>query len=77
LENLTGLGSNVVDTTDTDNKDQLFLSGNIVVTVGLGLTTESDFLAFGSLVFSMVLGSTLEEITSLGELGLHKTKVRI
>jgi hypothetical protein len=70
LENLTGLGSNVVDTTDTDNKDQLFLSGNVVVTVGLGLTTESDFLTFGSLVFSVILGSTLEEFTSLDELGL-------
>ena len=70
LENLTGLGSNVVDTTDTNNKDQLFLGRNIVVTSGLGLTTESNFSAFVSLIFSVVLGSTLEDFTSLGDLGL-------
>lgn len=71
LENLTGLGGNVVDTTDTDNKDQLFLSGNVVVTVGLGLATEGNFLTLGSLVFGVVLGTTVEDITSLGELGLN------
>jgi hypothetical protein len=70
LKHLTRLGGNVVDTTDTDNKDQLFLGRNIVVTVRFGLTTKSDFLAFSSLVFSMVLGSTLEKITSLGKFSL-------
>src|SRR5438132_5232250 len=42
LENLAGLGSNVVDTLDTDNKDKLGLGGNVEVTVGLGLATETD-----------------------------------
>jgi hypothetical protein len=70
LENLTGLGGNVVDTTDTDNEDELLLSGNVVVTLSLGLTTETDLVTFVGLVFGIVLGSTLEEFTSLGELGL-------
>ena len=70
LKHLTRLGGNVVDTTDTDNKDQLFLGRNIVVTVGFGLATKSDFLTFSSLVFSMVFGSTLEKITSLGKFSL-------
>jgi len=70
LENLTGLGGNVVDTTDTNNEDKLLLSGNVVVTLSLSLTTETDLVLGSSLVFSIVLGSTLEEFTSLGELSL-------
>jgi hypothetical protein len=70
LENLTGLGGNVVDTTDTDNEDELLLSGNVVVTFSLGLTTKTDFVLGSSGVFGIVLGSTLEEFTTLGELGL-------
>jgi 2-succinyl-5-enolpyruvyl-6-hydroxy-3-cyclohexene-1-carboxylate synthase len=72
LENLTGLRGNVVDTTDTDNEDKLLLSGNVVVTLSLSLTTETDLVLGSSLVFGIVLGSTLEEFTSLGKLSLYK-----
>jgi hypothetical protein len=71
LKNLTGLGSNVVDTTDTDNENKLLLSGNIVVTFSLGLTTETDLVLGSSLVFGIMLGSALEEFTTLSKLGLH------
>jgi hypothetical protein len=70
LKNLTRLGGNVVDTTNTNNKDELLLSGNIVVTFSLGLTTKTDFVKSSSLVFSIMLSSTLEKVTTLGELGL-------
>jgi len=70
LEDLLGLGCNVVDTLKTDNEDQLGLSGNIVVTVGLGLAAETDLLLFLGAVLANVLVSTLEDNASLGTLGL-------
>ena len=40
LEDLLDLGGHLVDTTDPHNKDQLGLSGNIVVTLLLGITLQ-------------------------------------
>ena len=74
LKNLTGFGSNVVDTTNTDNKDKLFLGRNIVVTLSLGLTTKTDLVKGSSLVLGIMLGSTLEEFTTLRKLSLEINK---
>jgi hypothetical protein len=70
LENLTGLGGNVIDTTNTNNEDKLLLSRDVVVTLSLGLTAKTDFITLDGLVFSIILGSTLEKFASLGELSL-------
>ena len=70
LKNLTRLRSNVVDTTNTNNKDKLLLGRNVIVTLSLSLTTKTDLILGGSLVFSVILGSTLEKFTSLRELSL-------
>jgi hypothetical protein len=77
LEDLTGLGGNVVDTTDTDNEHKLGLGFNVVVTVGLGLTTETDLVTFVSLVFLVVLGGTVEDFTTLLDLGLYTIKQKV
>ena len=71
LKNLTRLGSNVVNTTDTNNKDKLLLGRNVVVTLSLSLTTKTNLVLGGSLVFSIILGSTLEKFASLGKLSLQ------
>lgn len=71
LENLAGLGSNVVDTLDTDNKDKLGLGGNVEVTVGLGLATETDLIALLVAVLTDVLISTLEDNSALLALSLY------
>jgi 2-succinyl-5-enolpyruvyl-6-hydroxy-3-cyclohexene-1-carboxylate synthase len=71
LKNLTRLGSNVVNTTDTNNKDKLLLGRNVVVTLSLSLTTKTDLVLSGSLVFRIILGSTLEKFASLGKLSLQ------
>jgi hypothetical protein len=77
LEDLARLGSNVVDTTDTDNEDKLGLGFDIVVTVGLGLTTETNLVAFVGLVFLVVLGSAVEDFTTLLDLGLCTQRNRL
>jgi len=75
LENLAGLGSNVVDTLDTDNKDKLGLGGNVEVTVGLGLATETDLIALLVAVLTDVLISTLEDNSALLALSLLELKL--
>jgi len=70
LQDLTGLGCNVVDTTQTDDKDDLGLAGNVEVTLGLGGTTETDLLALSGAVLLGVLLGTLEDDLALGEVGL-------
>jgi hypothetical protein len=72
LENLAGLGSNVVDTLDTDNEDKLGLGGNVEVTVGLGLTTKTDLISLLSTVFTDILVSALEDDLTLLALSLLK-----
>ena len=50
LEDLLNLGGHLVDTTDPHDKDQLGLSGNILVTLLLGITLQpkqkTDFKSF-------------------------------
>lgn len=75
LENLTGLGSNVVDTLDTDNEDKLGLGGNVEVTAGLGLATETDLIALLVTVLTDVLVSTLEDDLTLSALSLVEKKL--
>lgn len=70
LQDLAGLGGDVVDTTETDNEDDLGLAGNVEVTLGLGGTAETDLLALSSAVLLGVLLGTLEDDLALGEVGL-------
>ena len=74
LEDLAGLGSDVVDTLDTDNEDKLGLGGNVEVTVGLGLTTKTDLIGFLGTVLTNVLVSTLEDDVALSTLSLVEEK---
>jgi hypothetical protein len=69
-KNLAGLGGNVVDTADTDNKHKLLLGRDVVVTQSLGLTTKTDLVLLVGLVLGIVVLGTLEDFTSLGDLGL-------
>lgn len=55
---------------DTDNKDKLVLSWNVVGTILLGETSKTDLLALGITVFLDVLLSTLEDDATLLLLGL-------
>lgn len=70
LQDLTGLGRDVVDTADTDDEHKLRLSRDIEVTVLLGLATEVDLSTLSLLVLSLVLGSTSNKVTTLSTLGL-------
>jgi hypothetical protein len=74
-KNLTGLGGNVVDTADTDNKDKLLLGRDVVVTQSLGLTTKTDLVLLVGLVLGIVGLGTLEDFASLGDLGLENYKL--
>jgi len=69
LEDLSGLGSKVVDTSDSDHKDGLRFRGNIEGSFSSSLSSESnELLFFGSLL--LVVGFTsLGVFSSLG-LGL-------
>ena len=66
LHDLAGLGGNVVDTLDTDNEGKLGLGGNVEVTGGLGLTTETDLITLLGAVLADVLISTLEDNLAVG-----------
>jgi hypothetical protein len=70
LKDLAGLGSDGVDTLDTDNEDKLGLGGNVEVTVGLGLATETDLIGLLGTVLTDVLVSTLEDDVALSTLSL-------
>lgn len=70
LQNLAWLGGNVVDTTETDDEDDLGLAGNVEVALGLGGTAKTDLLALGGAVLLGVLLGTLEDDLALGEVGL-------
>lgn len=70
LQDLAGLGRNVVDTAETDNKGNLGLRGDVEVTAGTGSTAETDLLALGGTVLLGVLLSPLEDHAALGLLSL-------
>merc|ERR1712019_179312 len=74
LEHLLDLGGDLVDTTDPHDEDQLGLSGDVVVTVLLGIALQSDLVSLLILVLLGVLLSTLEDgntLLPLVHLGLH------
>lgn len=70
LEGLSGLGGNLVDTLDTDNKDKLGLRGNVERTVSLGSTLLLDDLTLSLVVLLLVGSGLLEENLSLLLVGL-------
>lgn len=70
LEDLAGLGGNLVDTLDTDDEDQLLLSRDVEVASLLGDAVEADLLALGIAVLLDVLLSTLEDDLALVLVGL-------
>lgn len=72
LQDLARLGGDVVDTTETDNKDNLGLTGNVEVTLGFGGTAETNLLALGGAVLLGVLLGALEDDLALGEVGLFE-----
>ena len=66
LEDLAGLGGNVVDTLQADDEGKLGLGGNVEVTSLLGLATETDLVTLLGAVLTDVLISTLEDDLALG-----------
>ena len=65
LEDLAGLGGNVVDTLDADHKGKLGLGRDVERASSLGLATETDFVALLGAVLPNVLVSTLEDDLAL------------
>jgi len=65
LENLAGLWCDLVDTLDSDNKDQLLLSRDVEGTILLGETLKTDLLTLCVTVLFNVLFGTLENDTAL------------
>jgi len=65
LEDLAGLWCDLVDTLDTDNKDQLLLSRDVEGVVLLGNTSKTDLLTLRVTIFLDVLLGTLEDDTTL------------
>lgn len=70
LEDLAGLGSDLVDTLDTHNEDQLVLSGDVEGAILLGKSLEADLLTLLVAVFLHIFLGTLEDDTTLLLLGL-------
>lgn len=70
LEDLAGLGGNLVDTLDADDEDELLLSGDVEGTVLLGNAGEADLLALSVAVLLDVLLGTLEDDGTLLLVGL-------
>ena len=70
LEDLAGLGRDLVDTLDADQEDQLALAGDVEGAVLLGDAGKADLLALGIAVLLDVLLSTLEDDAALLLAGL-------
>ena len=71
LQDLAGFWAHLVDTLDTDNESELGLGRNVKVSEFLGLTTQTDFVLLGGLVFLSVLFSALENDLALRLLFLY------
>jgi hypothetical protein len=71
LEDLAGLGGDLVDTLDTDNEDQLGLILNVEVTLSAGNAVEADLLALSVAVLLDVGLGALEDNTALLLVGLY------
>jgi len=65
LEDLAGLGGNLVDTLDADDEDQTSLSRDIGRVVSAGSAGEADLLALSIAVLLNILLSTLEDDLTL------------
>merc|ERR1719443_2177811 len=65
LKDLLDLGGHLVDTTDPHDKDQLGLSGNIIVALLLGITLQPDLV---SLLILVLLGVSLGPLEYLNTL---------
>ena len=65
LEDLAGLGGNLVDTLDADDEDQASLGSDVGRVVGLGSAVKTDLLTLGIAVLLDVLLSTLEDDLAL------------
>lgn len=70
LQDLAGLGGDVVDTLDAHDKVDLGLGGDVEVAAGLGLTLQANLLTLGLLVLVDVLLGALEDDLTLGLAGL-------
>ena len=70
LEDLAGLGGNLVDTLDADDEDQLLLSRDVEVALLLSDAVEANLLTLGIAVLVHVLLSTLEDDGTLLLVGL-------
>lgn len=70
LQNLSWLRSNLGDTLDSHDENQLGLSLNVVRTVGLGLTLGVNDSTLSLGVFLNVLGGSVEDDLSLLLVGL-------
>jgi len=70
LEDLAGLGSNLVDTLDTDNEDELGLTLNEEAALLASNAVEADLLALSGAVLLDVGLGTLEDNTTLLLVGL-------
>jgi len=71
LEGLALLWVDLVDTLDTDNKDELWLLRNVVGALSLGGAREADLLTLLVAVLLDVLLSTLEDDRALLLVGLE------
>lgn len=70
LQNLSWLWSNLVDTLDSDNKDELWLSLNVVRTSSLSLTLSVDDSTLSFVVLLLVSSSSLKDSLTLLLVGL-------
>jgi len=73
LEDLAWLGGNLVDTLDSDNKDQLGLFLNVEGSALSAQSSKSDLLTLCITVFLDVLLSSFEDYAPLLLVGLYKT----
>jgi hypothetical protein len=71
LEDLAGLWCDLVDTLDTDNEDQLLLSGDVESIILLGETSKTNLLRLSITVLLNVLLGTLEDNTTFLLVGLQ------
>lgn len=74
LEDLAGLGSNLVDTLDTDNEDELGLTLNEEAALLASNAVEADLLALSGAVLLDVGLGTLEDNTTLLLVGLCESQ---
>ena len=76
LQDLAGLGRNLVDTLDADKEDQLGLGGDVERALRLGSARETDLLTLAIAVLLDVLLSTLEDDATLLLVGLGTLSAR-